>query len=95
MNRKLQREATSGIRSKIIRIRSRVEFVSQGRLVELADTQDLGSCAERCPGSSPGAATHFCSLITKEGVDTSYTKDFADSWDGEAVKPPKDMLYVG
>ena len=31
----------------------------------------------------------------KEGVDTSYTKGFADYWEGEAVKPPHDMLYVG
>ncbi len=30
---------------------------SFGRLVKLADTQDLGSCAERCRGSSPRAAT--------------------------------------
>ncbi len=26
---------------------------------------------------------------------TSYTTDFADFWEREAVKPPKDMLYVG
>lgn len=25
----------------------------QVRMVELVDTQDLGSCAERCEGSSP------------------------------------------
>ena len=27
------------------------------RVVELADTQDLGSCAERCGGSSPPSRT--------------------------------------
>jgi hypothetical protein len=26
-------------------------------MVELADTQDLGSCAERCVGSSPTLST--------------------------------------
>jgi hypothetical protein len=29
-----------------------------GRLVKLADTQDLGSCPARGAGSSPAAATH-------------------------------------
>jgi AraC-like DNA-binding protein len=31
----------------------------------------------------------------REGFDTSYTKDFADFREGEAVKPPEGMLYVG
>ena len=26
-------------------------------MVELADTQDLGSCAERCTGSTPATRT--------------------------------------
>ena len=28
-------------------------------VVELADTQDLGSCAERCGGSSPSGRTNL------------------------------------
>ena len=27
-------------------------------MVELADTQDLGSCAERCTGSTPATRTN-------------------------------------
>ena len=34
-------------------------IIALGRLVKLADTQDLGSCAERRRGSSPRAATLF------------------------------------
>ena len=34
-----------------------------GRLVELADTPDLGSGAERCRGSSPRAATSVFSCF--------------------------------
>lgn len=36
--------------------RYRTTAMATGRLVELADTQDLGSCAERRRGSSPRAA---------------------------------------
>ncbi len=30
-----------------------------------------------------------------EAVSTSYTKDFADLWEGEAVKPALGMFYIG
>ena len=35
-----------------------------GRLVELADTQDLGSCAARRRGSSPRAARFFSTALS-------------------------------
>ena len=34
-----------------------------GPVVELADTQVLGACAERCAGSSPARATLLTSLL--------------------------------
>jgi hypothetical protein len=46
-------------------------------------------------GLNPLDGKYLNEFRAKEGVDTSYTKDFADYWEGEAVKPPKDMLYVG
>ena len=46
-------------------------------------------------GLNPLDGKYLNEFRAKEGVDTSYTKDFADFWEGEAVKPPKDMLYVG
>lgn len=36
-------------------------------MVELADTLDLGSSAERCAGSSPVPGTSFC-LFNGEGI---------------------------
>ena len=46
-------------------------------------------------GLNPSTENISTSSAPEEGVDTSYTKDFADFWQGEAVKPPKDMFYVG
>ena len=48
---------------------------TDGRLVELADTPDLGSGAERCRGSSPRAATLFFSrgVLTPRGEDSMNT----------------------
>ena len=46
-------------------------------------------------GLNPLDGKYLNEFRAKEGVDTSYTKGFADYWEGEAVKPPHDMLYVG
>jgi hypothetical protein len=46
-------------------------------------------------GMNPLDGKYLNEFRANEGVDTSYTKGFADFWEGEAVKPPKDMLYVG
>ena len=35
-------------------------------MVELADTQDLGSCAERCTGSTPATRTKIAVLTFVE-----------------------------
>jgi hypothetical protein len=37
-----------------------LEIGNFGPVVELADTQVLGACAERCAGSSPARASHRC-----------------------------------
>lgn len=42
-----------------------MQNVSAG-MVELADTQDLGSCAERCTGSTPATRTSGFSAYTKK-----------------------------
>ncbi len=46
-------------------------------------------------GLNPLDGKYLNEFRAGEGVDTSYTKDLADFWEGEAVQPPKDMLYVG
>jgi hypothetical protein len=55
-----------------------------------ADAKNNGS-----GGLNPLDGKYLNQFRANEGVDTSYTKDAADFWEGEAVKPPKDMLYVG
>ena len=46
-------------------------------------------------GLNPLDGKYLNEFRASEGVDISYTKDAADFWEGEAVQPPKDMLYVG
>ena len=46
-------------------------------------------------GLNPLDGKYLNEFRASEGVDTSYTKDSADFWEGEAVTPPKEMLYVG
>src|SRR5262249_43926182 len=41
---------------KLVRFDVSARNAMLGPVVELADTQDLGSCAERCAGSSPARA---------------------------------------
>lgn len=38
------------------------------RLMELVDMQDLGSCAERCEGSSPSSRTKYSSSSAGQSV---------------------------
>ena len=45
-------------------------------MVELADTQDLGSCAERCTGSSPATRTNNLSRNTKVVFLLSYLETY-------------------
>ncbi len=40
--------------------------VMTARVVELVDTQDLGSCAARCGGSSPPSRTKHTSLLSTD-----------------------------
>jgi hypothetical protein len=46
-------------------------------------------------GLNPLDGKYLNEFRASEGVDISYTKDAADFWEGEAVQPPKNMLYVG
>jgi hypothetical protein len=44
----------------------------------------------------PGTPDSICFFREKEGVDISYTKDFADfTSKGNIVDPPKNQLYIG
>ena len=43
----------------------------------------------------PGTPEYTCYFREKEGIDISYTKDFADFSHPNLVDPPKDQLYVG
>jgi hypothetical protein len=43
----------------------------------------------------PGTPEYICYFREKEGVDISYTKDFADFNHPNLFDPPKDQLYVG
>ena len=43
----------------------------------------------------PGTSEYICYFRENEGVDISYTKDFADFSHPNLVDPPKDQLYVG
>jgi hypothetical protein len=66
------------------------DFGGEGVAYHDTDAKNKGS-----GGLNPLDGKYLNEFRAKEGVDTSYTKDFADFWEGEAVKPPKDMLYVG
>ena len=66
------------------------DFGGEGVVYHDTDAKNKGS-----GGLNPLDGKYLNEFRAKEGVDTSYTKDFADFWEGEAVKPPKDMLYVG
>jgi Carbohydrate binding module (family 6) len=46
-------------------------------------------------GLNPLDGKYLNEFRAKEGIDISYTKGAADFWEGEAVKPPQDLLYVG
>jgi len=43
----------------------------------------------------PGTPEYICYFRESEGVDISYTKDFADFSHPNLADPPKDQLYVG
>jgi len=43
----------------------------------------------------PGTPEYICYFREKEGVDISYTKDFADFNHPNLVTPEKDQLYIG
>lgn len=43
----------------------------------------------------PGTPEYICHFREKEGVDISYTKDFADFNHPNLVTPEKDQLYIG
>jgi hypothetical protein len=43
----------------------------------------------------PGTPEYICYFRENEGIDISYTKDFADFSHPNLVDPPKDQLYVG
>ena len=43
----------------------------------------------------PGTPEYICYFREKEGVDISYTKDFADFNHPNLFDPPKNQLYVG
>ena len=43
----------------------------------------------------PGVAPYTCYFRENEGVDISYTKDFADFNHPNLVDPPNDQIYVG
>lgn len=43
----------------------------------------------------PGTPEYICYFRENEGVDISYTKDFADFSHPNLVDPPKNQLYVG
>ena len=43
----------------------------------------------------PGVPEYICYFRENEGVDISYTKDFADFRQPNMVDPPKNQLYIG
>src|ERR1019366_3337363 len=43
----------------------------------------------------PGIPQYICFFRENEGVDISYTKDFADFSHPNLVDPPKNQLYIG
>ena len=53
---------------------------------------ELNRQANHC---RPGTPEYFCYFREKEGVDISYTKDFADFNHPNLVVPEKDQLYIG
>ena len=46
-------------------------------------------------GLNKGGNSYNDKFRRDEAISISYTKGFADFWEGEAVQPPHDMLYVG
>ena len=56
------------------------------------DGSKLNHTANHC---RPGVAPYICYFRENEGVDISYTKDFADFNHPNLVDPPKEQLYIG
>lgn len=52
----------------------------------------LNHTANHC---RPGVPEYICYFRENEGVDISYTKDFADFNHPNMVDPPKNQLYIG
>jgi hypothetical protein len=55
-----------------------------------------GSALNRTPGHArPGVPAHICFFREEEGVDISYTKDWADFNHPNKVDPKVNQLYIG
>jgi hypothetical protein len=56
---------------------------------------DLGKKNEGSGGLNGGGKNYVDMFRRADGVDISYTKDFADKWEGQKVTPEMGLLYVG
>jgi hypothetical protein len=66
--------------------------VNEGSKLNHTSFQLNGAEANHC---RPGVPKDICYFRENEGVDISYTKDFADFSHPNPVDPPKNQLYIG
>lgn len=71
------------------------DVVNQGSKLNHSEFRRGGPDGELVKHCRPGTPEYTCFFREDEGVDISYTKDFADFSHPNLVDPPKNQLYVG
>jgi len=71
------------------------DAVNQGSKLNHTEFMSGGANGVLTKHCRPGTPEYVCYFRESEGVDISYTKDFADFSHPNLVDPPKNQLYVG